>query len=288
VELVSLQKGPAAEQIGQLKGRFAVRELASEQNPAEESFVDTAAIMANLDLVVSVDTAIAHLAGALGRPVWVALSTLVDWRWMLGREDNPWYPTMRLFRQEKQDDWQPVFHRMAGELRQRVAGPSPAAKVVDWPALRAAREAARAAGKTVAWTNGCFDVLHAGHVQSLEAARRHGDVLVVGLNGDASVRRLKGPDRPVFPAGQRAAVLAALACVDYVVVFDEDTPEAALARLRPDVHCKGADYAPPHGKPVPEAAVVGAYGGRVEFLPLAAGLSTTDALRRLRDGRKEP
>src|SRR5207302_2898557 len=118
------------------------------------------------------------------------------------------------------------------------------------------------------------------HVRNLDAARGLGDALVVGVNDDASVRRLKGASRPIVPAAERAELLAALACVDAVVLFAEDTPAAALERLRPDVHCKGADYAPPAGKPVPEAAVVRAYGGRVEFLPLLAGVSTSELAKR--------
>lgn len=156
-------------------------------------------------------------------------------------------------------------------------------KVVGWPDLLAARDEHRRAGRVVVWTNGCFDLLHPGHVASLQAARSLGDVLVVGLNSDTSVRAAKGPGRPILAQHERAAVLVALECVDAVVVFDEPTPEAALAALRPDVHCKGADYAPPHGKPIPERAVVEAYGGRVEFLPLAPGLSTTELLRRIRE-----
>jgi rfaE bifunctional protein nucleotidyltransferase chain/domain len=166
-------------------------------------------------------------------------------------------------------------------------GEAPAArrqrKVVSWPALLARREEHRARGETVVWTNGCFDLLHAGHVHNLEAARALGDVLVVGLNDDGSVRALKGAGRPIVPAAERAVLLAALECVDYVITFPELTPEAALARLRPDIHCKGADYAPPHGKPIPEAAVVASYGGRIEFLPLVPGLSTTDLVRRIRE-----
>ncbi|QJW92549.1 nucleotidyl transferase family protein [Frigoriglobus tundricola] len=105
---------------------------------------------------------------------------------------------------------------------------------------------------------------------------------MVGVNADASVRRLKGPGRPVVPAAERAELVAALAGVDHVVVFDEDTPEACIRLLRPDVHCKGADYAPPRGKPVPEAALVASYGGRVAFLPLVDGLSSTELIRRIR------
>jgi rfaE bifunctional protein nucleotidyltransferase chain/domain len=133
----------------------------------------------------------------------------------------------------------------------------------------------------VVWTNGCFDLLHAGHARSLTAARNLGDVLVVGLNSDRSVRAIKGSCRPILPEAERAELLAAFACVDAVIIFDEDTPEAALRRLKPDVHCKGADYAPPHGKAVPERVVVEAYGGRVEFLPLLPGVSTTEIIQRL-------
>jgi rfaE bifunctional protein nucleotidyltransferase chain/domain len=147
--------------------------------------------------------------------------------------------------------------------------------VTDLETLLAHREAWRAAGRTVVWTNGVFDLLHVGHVRNLQAAARLGDVLVVGLNSDASVRRLKGPERPFVPAEERAETLAALGAVDAVVVFDEDTPEAALARLRPDVHVKGDDYRPPHGKPIPEAALVEAYGGRIAFLPMVPGRSTS-------------
>jgi tetratricopeptide (TPR) repeat protein len=119
VRLVSLQKGPGVEQLPAIKDRFDVTELGEEF--VKGSWGDTAAVMAALDLVVSVDTATAHLAGALGVPVWVPLPTLVDWRWLLGRDDSPWYPTMRLFRQKALGDWEPVFDRMAGALRKRAA-----------------------------------------------------------------------------------------------------------------------------------------------------------------------
>jgi len=161
--------------------------------------------------------------------------------------------------------------------------PTATSKLVDWPALLAVREQARARGQTVVWTNGCFDLLHVGHVRSLQAARGLGDLLVVGLNSDASVRQLKGCGRPIVPAGERAEILGALACVDYVIQFEELTPEAALLRLKPDVHCKGADYAPPGRKPIPEAQLVAEYGGRVEFLPLVPANSTTDLIRRIRE-----
>lgn len=148
--------------------------------------------------------------------------------------------------------------------------------------LVALGESLRASGRVVVWTNGCFDLMHVGHARTLAAARTLGDVLVVGLNSDASVRRLKGAGRPVVPDAERAELVAALRCVDHVVVFDEDTPEACIRLLKPDVHCKGADYAPPHGKPIPEAALVESYGGRVAFLPLVEGLSSTDLMSRIR------
>ena len=131
-------------------------------------------------------------------------------------------------------------------------------------------------GGTLVATGGCFDVLHAGHVQSLRAARALGDALVVLLNSDASARRLKGPSRPVQSERDRAQVLLALDAVDAVVIFDEDEPSAALDRIRPDVWAKGADYA---GTVLPEADLVRSWGGRVQLLPLLPGRSTTAILK---------
>src|SRR5437763_1270584 len=126
----------------------------------------------------------------------------------------------------------------------------------------------RAAGRTAVWTNGCFALLHAGHIRSLHTASQLGDILIVGLNSDDSIRRLKGPGRPVLPEQDRAELLAALECIDHVLIFSGATPTPTLERLQPDVHCKGAEYAPPHGRPLPERAVIEASGGRIEFLPL--------------------
>ena len=130
----------------------------------------------------------------------------------------------------------------------------------------------RAEGGTVVATGGCFDLLHAGHVQVLQAARALGDCLVVCLNSDASVRRLKGPSRPLVAAADRAAVLAGITGVDAVVVFEEDTPEAVLSRLRPDVWAKGADYAVAD---LPEARLVASWGGQAVVLPYLPGRSTS-------------
>ncbi len=126
-------------------------------------------------------------------------------------------------------------------------------------------------------SGGCFDLLHAGHVATLEAARRLGSSLVVLLNSDASVRRLKGAGRPVVPADARRRVLEALDCVDAVVLFDDDDPGASLAQLRPDVWAKGGDYDTAH---LPEADAVRGYGGRVVLVPFVAGWSTTDLVAR--------
>jgi rfaE bifunctional protein nucleotidyltransferase chain/domain len=157
-------------------------------------------------------------------------------------------------------------------------------KIPTWEHLLARRTAWKADGKTVVWTNGCFDLIHVGHIRSLRAACELGDVLVVGLNGDVSVRALKGKMRPIFPQHERAELLAALDCVDAVIIFDELTPEVSLARLKPDIHCKGADYAPPHGKPIPEARLVESYGGTVRFLPMVPETSTTRIIDRIVSG----
>lgn len=139
----------------------------------------------------------------------------------------------------------------------------------------------RARGGTVVATGGCFDLLHAGHVRLLRHARALGDCLIVCLNNDASVRRLKGPGRPLVPEEDRAAVLAALDCVDAVVIFDEDTPEAILSRLRPDIFAKGGDYAVAD---LPEAALMKRWGGQTVLLPYLEGRSSSllvsEAVRR--------
>jgi rfaE bifunctional protein nucleotidyltransferase chain/domain len=138
----------------------------------------------------------------------------------------------------------------------------------------------RRAGKRIVLTNGCFDLLHRGHVEYLREAGALGDVLVVGLNSDASVRRLKGPSRPVIPAEDRAAVLAALACVDHVVIFDEPTPRRLIAAVRPDVYVKGGDY---RLDDLPEKAEVEAFGGTVAVLTFLPGRSSSQIIRRIRE-----
>ena len=154
------------------------------------------------------------------------------------------------------------------------------AKLAADPAALVANLAARrAAGARLVFTNGCFDLLHPGHVRYLAAARALGDLLVVGLNSDASVRRLKGPGRPILRLGERAEVLAALAAVDHLVVFEEDTPHALIATLGPDVLVKGADWAP---DAIAGRDEVLARGGAVERIDLVPGVSTSELIRRIR------
>ena len=137
-------------------------------------------------------------------------------------------------------------------------------------------EQVRAAGGTVVVAGGCFDLLHAGHVALLQEARRLGECLIVALNSDASVRRLKGGHRPIVPERDRAAVLESLACVDAVAIFDEDEPTALLQRLRPHVFAKGGDYA---GRALPESDVLAEWGGQTVVLPYLDGRSTTALLQ---------
>ena len=146
--------------------------------------------------------------------------------------------------------------------------------------LAAMRAEWRTQGKTVVWTNGVFDLIHAGHIRSLGDAKALGDVLIVGINSDASARRFKGKGRPLMCQEDRAEVLSALTMVDYVVIFDEPEPSAALGRLQPDIHCKGEEYANGN-RPVPERVVVEGYGGSIRFLPVHPGRSTTGLLERI-------
>jgi D-glycero-beta-D-manno-heptose 1-phosphate adenylyltransferase len=143
----------------------------------------------------------------------------------------------------------------------------------------AAIERLRAAGKTIVFTNGVFDLLHVGHLRYLERARAMGDALFVGLNSDRSVRANKGAGRPITPEAERAEILQALTCVDGVVVFDEDTPHAIIAALQPDVLVKGADWA---ADAIVGRDIVEARGGRVERVPIEAGHSTTALVEKIR------
>jgi rfaE bifunctional protein kinase chain/domain/rfaE bifunctional protein nucleotidyltransferase chain/domain len=164
-----------------------------------------------------------------------------------------------------------------GELAERVAAAE--GPLLDAASLAAIVGEQRIAGRRVVFTNGCFDVVHRGHVASLNQAKRLGDVLVVALNSDESVARLKGPQRPLNPLADRAAVISALSCVDHVIAFDTDTPEPLLDLLRPDVYAKGGDYTP---EMLSETATVTAYGGRVVILDYLPDRSTTAIVDRIR------
>jgi D-beta-D-heptose 7-phosphate kinase / D-beta-D-heptose 1-phosphate adenosyltransferase len=152
-------------------------------------------------------------------------------------------------------------------------------KVRTLAALRVDLDRHRAQGESIVWTNGCFDVIHAGHVDYLQFAAAQGDVLVVGLNSDSSVRRLKGPGRPISSQEHRARVLSALQVVDYVAIFNESTPERPIKAVRPDVLVKGEDW---RDKGVVGAEFVASYGGRVVLAPLVKGLSTTTIVEQIR------
>lgn len=153
------------------------------------------------------------------------------------------------------------------------------AKIRSQAALARIVRNLRARSKKIVFTNGCFDILHVGHVDYLAKARRLGDRLVVGLNSDASVRAIKGSHRPVNPQRDRARVLAALACVDYIAVFGESTPDKLIRKLRPDILVKGADW---KAADIVGARFVRSYGGRVARIPFVRGYSTTATIRKMR------
>lgn len=154
-----------------------------------------------------------------------------------------------------------------------------ARRALSWDQAAAFARGIQARGGTVVFTNGVFDLLHPGHVRYLQEARALGDALVIAVNSDRSVRAIKGPERPVNPESERAEVLLALACVDAVVVFDQDTPHEVVSRIAPDVLVKGADWG---ASDIVGRDVVEARGGRVVRITLAPGFSTTDLIGKVR------
>ncbi len=156
-------------------------------------------------------------------------------------------------------------------------------KVKSWQDLKEVCDGLRRRGKRVVFTNGCFDILHPGHTRYLQKARALGDALILGLNSDASVQRLKGPTRPVVKEQDRAEVLASLACVDYVTIFDQDTPVELLKTIKPQVFAKGADW---QGKDIPELPVIREWGGEAQFIPLVEGRSTTTIVQKIKAAEK--
>ena len=154
-------------------------------------------------------------------------------------------------------------------------------KVFDEAALAARMAADRDAGLTHSFANGCFDLLHVGHVRYLEAAKAEADRLIVAVNADASVQKLKGAGRPIMPDAERAELIAALGAVDYVVIFPDATVERLLQTLQPAVHCKGTDYTP---ETVPERDIVRAYGGRTAIVGDPKDHATRDLIARIKSG----
>lgn len=138
----------------------------------------------------------------------------------------------------------------------------------------------RSEGKTIVTTNGCFDILHVGHVRYLQKTKTFADIMIVCLNSDISVKKIKGPTRPINNENDRAEILCALECVDYVVMFDESSPENLLCEIKPDVHTKGADYTL---ETLPEAKSIIANGGRVEFISFVEGKSTTNVIKKIEE-----
>lgn len=160
-------------------------------------------------------------------------------------------------------------------------------KILPLTRLLEAADRQRAAGRRIVFANGAFDLLHVGHVRYLEAARAEGDWLAVGVNSDRSVAASKGPGRPILPERERAELVAALACVDAVTLFDEDSPEGLLRRLRPEVHAKGTDYT---AQTVPERESVASYGGRTVIVGDPKDHATSDLIERIRrtaEGRRQ-
>jgi D-beta-D-heptose 7-phosphate kinase / D-beta-D-heptose 1-phosphate adenosyltransferase len=153
-------------------------------------------------------------------------------------------------------------------------------KIKTLAELQQIRIAAQCAGKKIVWTNGCYDILHAGHVLYLQAAKNQGDILILGLNSDASVQKTKGSQRPIVNEKERAIVLAGLSCVDYIIIFDDDSPLELIAALRPDVYAKGGDYTIDTINQ-DERRLVESYGGRIALLPGVPGMSTTTVIDRV-------
>lgn len=172
----------------------------------------------------------------------------------------------------------------AEELRELLEAPSHTdGKIQNLKTLKKTIESLRAKGLKIVFTNGCFDIIHAGHIRYLKEAKNQGDILVIGLNSDSSVRAIKGPTRPLVPEKERAEILSALEFVDYITIFGEKTPNALISELKPDVHVKGGDY---KEKDLPEAGIVKGYGGKVVIVRKIPGRSTTNIIDKMIERRK--
>lgn len=152
-------------------------------------------------------------------------------------------------------------------------------KIIDYDQIKNIAEQLKADGKTIVFTNGCFDILHVGHVRYLQAARELGDCLILGLNSDKSVRTLKGSTRPINNQADRAEVLSALSAVDYVVVFEELTAENLIRQIKPAIYVKGGDY---NIKDLPESSIVSQYGGQTTLIPEVIGKSSSNIIKKIK------
>jgi rfaE bifunctional protein nucleotidyltransferase chain/domain len=150
---------------------------------------------------------------------------------------------------------------------------------ISWNAAQIMADDTLSKGGVVVTTNGCFDILHRGHLSYLEASRKLGDILIVGINSDSSIKKIKGPDRPINSQNDRAMMLSALRFVDAVCIFDEDTPVNWLNMIRPKIHTKGADY---KGKEMPETAALETWGGKISFIDFVENYSTTELIKKLK------
>lgn len=157
-------------------------------------------------------------------------------------------------------------------------------KIVNIVELKEQLAQQRAQGKTISFTNGCFDLVHFGHISYLQEAKRENRILIIGLNSDVSVKVIKGPQRPIIPEFERAALLAALECIDYVILFDQETPYDLIKEVQPDVLIKGADW---KGKGVVGSDIVEDRGGCVEYVEYLQGLSTTEIIGKIQELGKE-
>ena len=178
----------------------------------------------------------------------------------------------------------PIETRVSSGVRAAVPGAGWRVKALSESGLAERRDALENAGRRLVFTNGCFDLLHVGHVRYLQAARALGDALAIGLNADPSVRALKGPGRPLHCADDRAEVLAALACVDHVTIFQEPRATRLLAAVRPHVYVKGGDYRL-ETLDAEERAVLVTVGAAIEFVPMVPGHSTTGIIERMQEGK---
>jgi len=159
----------------------------------------------------------------------------------------------------------------------------PKKKIMTPVALARRLSQHRKQGKRIAFTNGCFDILHAGHVSYLNKAQKKNRILIVGLNSDVSVKKIKGSPRPIVSQDQRALILASMACVDYITIFDEETPQKLISFLKPDILIKGADW---KGKRVAGSDVVESYGGRVEYINYVGGISSSKIIQKITRGKR--